>query len=77
MGTTNSKKIDASGEVNNIIQVSPDSPVSIEAGRLEILLVIQISLVAASLIYQFYKDHRRGWTKRMRRITTTGNIDQV
>ena len=64
MGGTTSKTTDNNGEVNNIIKISPsDDTIS----RMEIMLVILTSLAAFSVLYQLYKDHKRGITKRVLR----------
>lgn len=58
MGTTNSKKVDNAGEVNNIIQIKSTDDI-------RIILIILTSLVGASLLYQVWKDYRRGFKKRI------------
>ena len=65
MGTKSSKTADYSGEVNNVIQISADNPVEVQAARVELTLVILTSLVAITLAYQVYKDYRRGISKKI------------
>lgn len=71
MGTTNTKQLDNNGEVNNVITIAPESPVDVVAGRLEIIMIVQTTLVAISLIMQCYKDYQRGLKKKYLRVAST------
>lgn len=61
MGTTNSKKVDNAGEVVNTIIINPED---IKSENIELTLIILTIEVGVSLLYQIYKDYRRGLKKR-------------
>ena len=59
MGGEQSKKSGNNGEMNNFVKVTEGS-----TSNIEILLLVQAILLLVALIYQVYKDHKRGWKKR-------------
>jgi hypothetical protein len=73
MGNTKSTSKDNAGEVNNVVKINDPSP---STQLVEALLLIQTILVAVSLVYQVYKDHRRGWKKRYQNNATRLDYNQ-
>ena len=74
MGKTQSKSTDNNGEINNIIKVDSAVPIGVEAWKVEMMLVALIALVAASTLYQYYKDYTRGLRKQILRRTASTNM---
>jgi hypothetical protein len=64
MGSTQTKQVDNTGEVNNIITIPATN-------KIETMLGIMIGMMAFSIAYQLYRDYHRGLKKKYRSQQST------